>query len=474
MTVRNVSKSDEQLISQYIEITERLKRGNYDLEVPVHSAAGKLNRLGLALQSLAHTLDLRYREMQKLSEITSHINAGLLLDEILDIVYQNFKEVIPYNRIGFSLIEDDGCTVRAYWAGSDQPVMLLTKDYTAPLADSSLETILHTGNPRIINDLEKYLARKPHSESTRLIVEEGMRASLTCPLIANGIPVGFIFFSSTEANIYHRRHIDVFKRIAAQLSVILEKGRLVQQLADQKTAIEQQNRELRQLNELKNSFLGIAAHDLRNPIGNIRLIAHLLEEAIDDLTESERISLLGDINKQTHHMLTLLDDLLDVTQIEAGKLNLNLKPLDMGQFMAEMVQRQAVMAAVKGTQVILAPVPAGKAQADPVHLRQVVDNLISNAVKYSPPGSTVTVKAETRRSSGWRINVEDEGPGITQADRKNIFKDFARLSARPTGGEKSIGLGLAISRRVVEAHGGKIGVDSEPGQGANFWFTLPG
>jgi signal transduction histidine kinase len=107
-------------------------------------------------------------------------------------------------------------------------------------------------------------------------------------------------------------------------------------------------------------------------------------------------------------------------------------------------------------------------------LRQVVDNLISNAVKYSPPGSRVTVTVETSGDSGWRINVADEGPGITPADRKKLFKDFARLSARPTGGEKSIGLGLAISRRVVEAHGGKIGVDSEPGRGANFWFTLPG
>jgi signal transduction histidine kinase len=110
--------------------------------------------------------------------------------------------------------------------------------------------------------------------------------------------------------------------------------------------------------------------------------------------------------------------------------------------------------------------------ADPVHLRQVVDNLVSNAVKYSPPGSTVTVSVE-QQNSGWRVNVQDEGPGITAADREHLFKDFARLSAKPTGGEKSTGLGLAISRRAVEAHGGQIGVDSEPGHGANFWFTLP-
>ena len=299
-----------------------------------------------------------------------------------------------------------------------------------------------------------------------------MHSSLTCPLIANGIPVGFLFFSSVEPYVYAHRHIDIFKRIAAQLSVILEKGRLVLELADQKAAIEQQNEELRYLNEIKNTFLGMAAHDLRNPLGNIRLIAHLLLEAQSDLSQMQCLSLLHDIDAQTNHMLSLLDELLDVTLIEAGKLNLQMQPLDLEKFLSELVQRHAMVASPKGTQVVLERVPPGLAKADPLHLRQVVDNLISNAVKYSPPASRVSVAVERNRA-GWRINVTDEGPGITETDRQNLFKDFARLSAQPTGGEKSVGLGLAISRRVVEAHGGQIGVDSVPGQGANFWFTLP-
>jgi signal transduction histidine kinase len=202
------------------------------------------------------------------------------------------------------------------------------------------------------------------------------------------------------------------------------------------------------------------------------LITHLLLEPDPDLDEEERQSLLNDINKQTGHMLSLLNELLDVTQIEAGKLNLDLKEIDLGLFLAETVRRQAMIAGPKGSRIHLEVEPGGKAMADPVHLRQVIDNLVSNAVKYSPPGSTVTVTAEQLKP-GWRVKVQDEGPGITEEDRKHLFQDFARLSAQPTGGEKSIGLGLAISRRVIEAHGGKIGVDSEPGQGANFWFTLP-
>ncbi|MEW5959820.1 MAG: GAF domain-containing sensor histidine kinase [Chloroflexota bacterium] len=473
MVSNNTTVTDVR-IAKYMEVIERLQQGHYNLEIPLLAAGDDdddFNRLGQALQSLAQTLEIRYRQMQKLNDLTSHINAGLLLDEILEIVYRDFREVIPYNRIGFSLIEDNGQMVRSYWARSDRP-LFLSKGYTASLAGSSLAAVVHSGHPRIINNLPTYLQRKPTSHSTYLIVQEGMCSSLTCPLITNGMPVGFMFFSSVEPNTYSMSHVELFKGIASQLSVILEKGRLVSELAAQKEAIEQQNDELRRLNELKNSFLGIAAHDLRNPLSNIQLITHLLTEENSDLSEVESKSLLNDINKQTGHMLSLLNELLDVTQIEAGKLNLQLKEIDLGLFLAETIRRQAMIAGPKGTRIHLEVEPGGEVLADPVQLRQVADNLISNAVKYSPPGSTVMVSV-TRLDNGWRVNVQDEGPGITAEDRHLLFQDFARLSAKPTGGEKSIGLGLAISRRVVEAHGGKIGVDSEPGRGANFWFTLP-
>jgi len=461
----------DQHISQYIKATKQLKRGDYALDLP-HSPDDQIGRLGAALLDLAHSLETHHRELQELDQITSHINAGLLLDDILGNVYRDFRDVIPYNRIGFSLIEEQGRTVCARWAKSDQPVIKLTQGYCAPLAGSSLETIITTGEPRILNDLVDYLRQKPESESTSMVVAEGMRSSLTCPLIANGVPVGFMFFSSTRPHTYADAHVNTFKRIAGQLSVIAEKGRLVSELATQKAAIEAQNEELRRLNEIKNAFLGMAAHDLRSPIGYIQTVTHLLMGSTIELSAAERKKLLQDANRQTDHMLTLLDELLDVTQIEAGKLELALEPVDLGSFLGDAIDRHGKMATPKGSTVLLKEIPAGTAAADPHRLRQVIDNLISNAIKFSPPGSTVRVSAQ-RMPSGWRINVQDEGPGVTPSDRGRLFQDFARLSARPTGGEKSTGLGLAITRRVVEAHNGQIGVDSEPGHGANFWFTLP-
>jgi hypothetical protein len=316
------------------------------------------------------------------------------------------------------------------------------------------------------------LRHKPQSDPTRLIVAEGLRASLTCPLVANGVPVGFMFFSSTQPGVYADVHIDIFQSISGQLAVILEKGRLVTELAAQKVKIEKQNDELRQLNELKNKFLGMAAHDLRGPLGNIKLAASLLSEYQDDFSQEESEELMGNIVSQSDYMLALINDLLDVAKIENGNLELILKPVSLGQFLNDAVVRHNQVAAAKNTRVMLESVPPITYNVDAVKLRQVIDNLVSNAVKFSPPNSTVRVNVR-ELAAGWRINIVDQGPGILPADREKLFQEFARLSAQPTAGEESIGLGLAIARRIVEAHGGEIGVDSEPGHGANFWFILP-
>jgi signal transduction histidine kinase len=458
-------------IPRYIAAIEQLRHGQFDLELPT-TPADDLDRLGGALRDLARSLETRRSEAQKLERITARINAGLLLDDVLDNVFQDFREVIPYERIGLALLEDDRQAVRSRWEKSDLPAVKLKRNFAQPLAGSSLQTILETGQPRILNDLSAYLAAKPSSEATRLIVAEGLSSSLTCPLIANGAPIGFLFFSSVNVGTYAAVHIDTFQRIAGQLSVIVEKGRLVSEIAAQKTAIEQRNAELRRLNDLKNAFLGIAAHDLRSPLGLIQMTAEMLIDHDTQLSAAQSAKLTRDIVRHAEHMLTLLNDLLDMAQIESGNLNLKEQLIDLDSFLNEAVKWHTAMAAPKGTRLELHVPTPGEALADPLRLRQVIDNLVSNAVKYSPPGSTVHVAAR-RSDSGWRVTVSDEGPGLTPADRPRLFQDFARLSARPTGGEKSVGLGLAIVRRIVEAHGGQVGADSEPGHGATFWFTLP-
>lgn len=461
-------------IPEYIDAIEHLRDGQFEnLDIPV-APYDAISNLGVALTQLAHNIEKRYRETETLNTITLQLNAGLLLDEILENVFTEFRKLIPYDRSGFALIEstDNGPIVRARWAKSNLPDVLLGRGYAAALAGSSLETILQTGQPRIINDLRAYLEQKPHSASTRLIVNEGIRASLTCPLIVNGSPVGFLFFSSMVPDAYRDAHVELFQQIASRMSVILEKGRLISEIIEQRGKIDQQNVELRKLNEMKNTFLGIAAHDLRNPISNIQMALELLLMPGIDMPREEVEAMLGDMRQQTRFMLGLLNDLLDITQIESGQMKLARQQVTLAPYIAEIAARHDKLAMSKDTRVVVTPIETGAVLADPALLRQVLDNLISNAIKYAPPGSTVTVAAQHQQDA-WRISVHDEGPGITEADSQHLFQAFARLSALPTGGEKSTGLGLSITRRIVEAHGGHIDVDSEPGHGSCFWFTLP-
>jgi len=193
-----------------------------------------------AAKSLVQRLRHREEEFAKLGKIVEQINLGLTLDEVLSFLYEELREVIPYNRIGVAFIEDGSGLVVADWTKSDRQ-LLLTRGYKAPLAGSSLQEIAVTGKPRIINDLEYYLTEHPDSKVTQLILREGMRSSLTCPLASKGRPMGFVFFSSAERDVYSQLHIGFFEQIAAQLTVSVEKGRLYSDLAEHEAVVEAQN-----------------------------------------------------------------------------------------------------------------------------------------------------------------------------------------------------------------------------------------
>jgi len=199
-----------------------------------------LDEFLLSAQELVARLRRREEEFTRLFQITERLNYGVILEDVLEYTYREMRQVIPYNRIGFSLIDQDRGMAVARWARSDRP-MFLECPYEAPLAGSTLQDVLSTGRPRIINNLEAYLLHKPSSKSTALIVLEGMRSSLTCPLIVQGRPVGFVFFSSVNKNEYSKAHVSFFRQIAGQLAATVEKGRLYTALAAQKDLIAEQN-----------------------------------------------------------------------------------------------------------------------------------------------------------------------------------------------------------------------------------------
>ncbi len=187
--------------------------------------------------SSAFSAQQKLEEIVKLDALMVKINSGLLLEEALDHVFESFSSLIPYDRLALVVIEKTSQTVKLRWARSIVPMPLLSIGYSGKMTRSSLEKILSTRQPRIINSLTEYLSLNPHSESTALMVSAGIRSSLTCPLIAMDRPVGFLFFSSLSENTYRDAHADLYVRIANHLSVILDKNLQYQELLETKISL---------------------------------------------------------------------------------------------------------------------------------------------------------------------------------------------------------------------------------------------
>ncbi|RQD75706.1 MULTISPECIES: HAMP domain-containing sensor histidine kinase [Desulfonatronospira] len=237
--------------------------------------------------------------------------------------------------------------------------------------------------------------------------------------------------------------------------------------------LQKKNIELTKLNELKNHFLGMAAHDLRNPLGAIRNLSEfLLEEARDSLSD-EYIQFLELIHTSSNFMLSLLDQLLDIARIEAGKLELDFQSTDLISLIKSVVDINKILAEKKKIQIRLEhfeTIPY--VELDSMKIEQVMHNLLSNAIKFSPEGNLIKVHVFL---SGEHVTVAvtDKGPGIPEEDIQKLYQPFTKTSVKTPEGEKSTGLGLAIVHKIILGHMGKIWVESKVDQGTTFFFSLP-
>lgn len=241
--------------------------------------------------------------------------------------------------------------------------------------------------------------------------------------------------------------------------------------------IQQLNDQLRLANEQKSELMSIAAHDLKNPLAAIRGLSEIIlnsegENADFELEPEERHNLLKDINQCAENTLNIIKELLNTQTIESGVVKLNIKECDLSFLLMELVDLNTHQAAAKKIKIHNNITDEIMVYVDVPRMREVFDNLISNAVKYSPLGKNIYIEVE-EQDAYIRVNVRDEGPGLTQNDLSKVFGKFQKLSARPTGGEHSTGLGLAIVKNLIELHGGQAGVDSVEGEGATFYVDIP-
>lgn len=258
-----------------------------------------------------------------------------------------------------------------------------------------------------------------------------------------------------------------------EVSYFEEMSRLNNELVNMQRELSKKNQELAELNILKNQFLGIAAHDLRSPIGVIMSYSELLSEQGNSLDESERKQIIERINGIGNFMFNMVNDLLDISNIESGKLELNLTEEDMSEVIRNVVSQNRIFA--RGKEMILdfvEPSYVVSARIDRPKIEQVLTNYLTNAMKFSHAGSSVRILLEVDETR-LRVSVCDEGQGIRADELDRLFKPFEKTSTRSTAGEKSTGLGLLIVKKIIEAHQGEVGVKSIYGKGSVFSFSLP-
>ena len=398
--------------------------------------------------------------------------SGKSLFEVLDVVYETMRHIIPFDRMSVAFYNEETGLVVSRWVRSETEVRHVDKGYWAELKGSSLEPILRTGQPRIINDLKQHLASHPDSRATQDILEDGVLSNLTCPLRAGDRPIGLLFFSSRRPGAYQPSHVDTFLAVADSLALAVEKVKYVDDLAQAKHNYAR--------------ILYFVAHELKAPLASIATLGStLIEGYVGKLTpqQSEKVQRMV---ANASYLNDLVRDYLDLSQIESGELRYHPGPaVDLvEEVIRPMVEIQTPAARSRGM-TIETDLEYLVAPCDAALLRVVFNNLLGNAVRYGRENSKILVRL-VRRSffdytdSGERLrqywahfSVRNEGVGFAPEQKQKLFTRFQRLHHPEHKGVTGSGLGLYISRQIVLKHGGEITADSEPRKWAEFRFRIP-
>jgi signal transduction histidine kinase len=400
---------------------------------------------------LGHRVDV----LETANRCARALGSSLELEEAFGAFIRELRGLVPFERTAIVLVEDDTAnTMATAGLGATE---VFPPGNADPIKGSLLERILD-GKLLVRRDL----AEREYPADEQLLAL-GLRSELVAPLLLGARTIGMLSLS--------RDRVDAFSEDEIELVALL--GRLVATAVQNIRAYEAERRrveELARLSQLRADFVSLVSHELRSPMAAVIGAARTLQDRWRMLSASQRESFLALIGDETSRLAELVGDVLDTSRIEAGTFSYRFEEVDLGRVVDEAVEAAAlaqqdvpVVASVRGR------LPA--IRGDRARIRQILANLIDNAVKYSPEGGEVRVSAAAGNGAV-RIAVRDAGPGIPQEQQGRIFEKFGRADV-PGASKPGTGLGLFIARSIAEAHGGSLDVSSGAEPGTTFTLTLP-
>jgi signal transduction histidine kinase len=438
----------EALADQFNEMAGRLQESYADLE----------NKVEIRTAELAQSVE----ELRALGEVSHAVNSTLDLETVLTTIVAKAVQ-ISRTDAGAIYVYDASCDefhLRATHGMSDAMIAAIAKQHIG-VRDANMGRAAARGEPVQVTDVRD----EPSSPLNEIILAAGYRALLVVPLLSSDGIVGALVVRRKEPNLFAKPTVDLLQTFATQSVLAIQNARLFNE-------IEEKSRQLSIASEHKSQFLANMSHELRTPLNAILGYTELIVDRIyGEIPEKVR-AILARVQSNGRHLLGLINDVLDLSKIEAGQLTLSLSDYSISEMVSTVLT--AVEPLATGKQLALnsvLPPDLPPAHGDERRIAQVLLNLVGNAIKFTDSGE-VAVRASAANGS-FTIAVRDTGPGIPEVDQRKIFEEFQQADTSSTRKKGGTGLGLSIAKRIVELHGGKIYVESSPGQGSTFSITLP-
>ena len=448
------------------DFTQRVHVVNRDelgaLAANVNIASEELGRLYRQIQDQTRDLKRSIEELQALGDVAQAVNSTLNLEQVLATIVAKAAELSEAEAGAIYVVSQESRQfhLRAIYGISDALIKAIERQGIGG-GETPLGQAADRREPLQIADLRDEAAFALHDA----ILEAGYRAILIVPLLREDQVLGALVVRRKEPGLFPQYTVDLLQTFAAQSVFAIQNARLFGEL-------EEKSRELEVASRHKSQFLANMSHELRTPLNSVLGFSEMLADGIYGALPERASAALGKIQANGRHLLNLINDVLDLSKIEAGQLTLSPNDYVMGQIVQSVVASTETQARTKGISLVAAiadglPVGFG----DERRLTQVLLNLMSNAVKFTDQGS-VTIAASSSHGM-FEVSVRDTGPGIATGEHARIFEEFQQVDNSSTREKGGTGLGLAIAKRIVELHGGRISVESAPGAGSTFRVALP-